>query len=79
MSAFGEQVELLTRQEALQKELETVGEDMDAMTRILDELDSLNTKVGADCKRHTLGTFAAQHARPWSHCFPVHVISTDGL
>lgn len=48
MSAFGEQVELLTRQEALQKELETVGEDMDAMTRILDELDSLNTKVGAD-------------------------------
>ena len=46
MSAFGEQVELLTRQEALQKELETVGEDMEAMTRILDELDSLNTKVG---------------------------------
>jgi hypothetical protein len=39
-------VELLTRQEALQKELETVGEDMDAMTRILDELDSLNSKVG---------------------------------
>ena len=47
MSAFGEQVELLARQEALQKELEAVGEDMEAMTRILDELDSLNTKVGA--------------------------------
>jgi hypothetical protein len=48
MSAFGEQVELLSRQEALQKELETVGEDMEAMTRILDELDSLNTKVVPD-------------------------------
>ena len=48
MSALGEQVELLARQEALQKELEAVGEDMDAMTRILDELDSLNSKVGGD-------------------------------
>lgn len=47
MSAYGEQVELLGRQEALQKELENVGEDMEAMSRILDELDSLNTKVGA--------------------------------
>ncbi len=46
MSAFGEQVELLARQEALQQELEACGEDMDRMTRVLDELDGLNTKVG---------------------------------
>lgn len=57
MSAFGEQVELLVRQEALQKELEGVGEDMAAMTRILDELDSLNTKVGV---------FPAARAQPAS-------------
>lgn len=51
LSAFGEQVELLARQEALQKELEAVGEDMEAMTRILDELDSLNSKVGTGTNR----------------------------
>ena len=61
LSAFGEQVELLARQEALQKELEAVGEDMEAMTRILDELDSLNSKVGHWSKHVVRPPHAAAH------------------
>lgn len=45
MSAYGESVELLARQEAIQKELETCGEDMDKMSALVDELDSLSTKA----------------------------------
>lgn len=45
MSAFGEQVQLMARQEEIQVALETVGHDMTEMTKLLDELDSINSKV----------------------------------
>ncbi len=45
MSAFGEQVQLLAKQEALQKELEECSEDMERMTQVLDELDRLTNKA----------------------------------
>jgi hypothetical protein len=66
MSAFGEQVELLTRQEALQKQLESVGEDMEAMTRILDELDSLNSKVGGRRTMCAPSTLRIHHDPYWA-------------
>ena len=40
MSAYGEQVRLLQRQEEIQKELEDCGEDMDHMAELLDELQA---------------------------------------
>lgn len=40
MSAYGEQVQLLQRQEQIQKELEDCGEDMDRMSDLLDELQA---------------------------------------
>lgn len=40
MSAYGEQVRLLQRQEEIQKELEDCGEDMDRMSELLDELQA---------------------------------------
>ena len=52
MSAFGEQVELVARQEQIQKELETCGDDMDRMSALVDELDSLSNRVGG--QRHRL-------------------------
>lgn len=45
MSAFGEQVALMARQEEIQVALETVGEDMTKMTELLDELDVINNKA----------------------------------
>lgn len=45
MSAFGEQVQLMARQEEIQVALESVGDDMTEMTKLLDELDSINNKV----------------------------------
>jgi hypothetical protein len=40
MSAYGEQVQLLQRQEQIQRELEDCGEDMDRMAELLDELQA---------------------------------------
>lgn len=39
MSAYGEQLAVLQRQEGIQKELEECGEDMDRMSALLDELE----------------------------------------
>ncbi len=44
MSAYGEQLTLLQRQEDVQKELEECGEDMERMSAVLDELQELNSK-----------------------------------
>jgi hypothetical protein len=38
MSAYGEQLSLMQRQDQIQKELEECGEDMDRMSALLDEL-----------------------------------------
>ena len=46
MSAFDEQMVVLRRQEEIQKELEACGEDMEKMSLILDELDTLSQQVG---------------------------------
>lgn len=43
-SAFGDLVKNMNRQEELQKQLEEVGEDMDRMSKILDELQILNNQ-----------------------------------
>ena len=52
MSAYGEQVELIARQEQIQKELEDCGEDMDRMADLLDELQELNSQAAdLDVKR----------------------------
>ena len=52
MSAYGEQVQLLTRQEEIQKGLEECGEDMERMSELLDELQELNSKAAdLDVKR----------------------------
>ena len=52
MSAYGEQVELIARQEQIQKELEDCGEDMDKMADLLDELQELTSKAAdLDVKR----------------------------
>ena len=40
MSTYGEQVQLLQRQEEIQTELEDCGEDMDRMAELLDELQA---------------------------------------
>lgn len=45
MSAFGEQVKLQRRQEALQTELEQCGDDMDKMAALLDEMEELNSNA----------------------------------
>jgi len=45
MSAYGEQVELIARQEQIQVELEGCGDDMDKMSELLDELQELSTKA----------------------------------
>ncbi|KAL4439755.1 hypothetical protein ABPG75_002756 [Micractinium tetrahymenae] len=44
MSAFGDQVTTMKRQEEIQKELEAVGEDMDRMGELLDELQELTNQ-----------------------------------
>lgn len=44
MSAFGEQVEFLKRQEEIQHALEKCGEDMEAMAQLLDDLSELQSK-----------------------------------
>eukprot|EP00887_Chlorella_sp_A99_P000425 scaffold17.g425.t1 len=44
MSAFGEQVEFLIRQEEIQHALEKCGEDMEAMAQLLDDLSELQSK-----------------------------------
>lgn len=41
MSAYGEQLAVLKRQEAIQTELEACGEDMERMSALLDELQEL--------------------------------------
>ena len=52
MSAYGKQVELIARQEQIQKELEDCGEDMDRMADLLDELQELNSQAAdLDVKR----------------------------
>ena len=52
MSAYGEQVELIARQEQIQSELEDCGEDMDRMADLLDELQELNSQAAdLDVKR----------------------------
>ena len=52
MSACGEQVELIARQEQIQKALEDCGEDMDRMADLLDELQELNSQAAdLDVKR----------------------------
>lgn len=52
MSAYGEQVQLLTRQEEIQTGLEECGEDMERMSELLDELQELNSKAAdLDVKR----------------------------
>lgn len=38
-------VQVVKRQEAISRELESAGEDMDRMQALLDELDRLNRKV----------------------------------
>lgn len=48
MLAFNEQLVVLRRQEEIQAELEACGEDMEAMSAILDELDTLSQQVAAD-------------------------------
>ncbi|KAK9842531.1 hypothetical protein WJX81_004688 [Elliptochloris bilobata] len=47
LSAYGEQVEVVQRQEAIQRELEDCGEDMERMSALLDELQEVNAR-GAD-------------------------------
>lgn len=39
------QVRVMKRQEAISREMESAGEDMDRMQALLDELDKLNAKV----------------------------------
>lgn len=45
MSAFTDQMNLLKRQEEIQVALENVGEDMDAMSLLLDELAVITEQV----------------------------------
>lgn len=40
LSAYGEQVAVAARQEAIQQELEACGEDMEKMAALLDELQA---------------------------------------
>ena len=40
LSAYGEQLAVAARTEAIQRELETVGEDMEKMSALLDELQA---------------------------------------
>ena len=40
MSAYGEQLAVLSRQDGIQKELEDCGEDMERMSQLLDELQA---------------------------------------
>lgn len=51
MSAFDEQLVVIRRQEEIQKELEECGEDMEKMSAILDELDTLSQQVDATPSR----------------------------
>ena len=44
-SAFGDQMQVMQRQDELQTELEQCGEDMDRMGKILDELSELQNKA----------------------------------
>ena len=44
-SALGDQLQLIRRQEEIQKELESVGEDMEAMAVLLDELNELTNRA----------------------------------
>ena len=45
MSVYGEQAKISARMDAIQKELESCTEDMDRMTQLLDELDTLQNKA----------------------------------
>lgn len=38
--------QIVKRQEAISRDLENVGDDMERMQALLDELDKLNNKVG---------------------------------
>ena len=45
MSAFSDQLDIMKRQEAVQKGLEECGDDMDKMGKLLDELNELTSKA----------------------------------
>ena len=45
MSAFSDQLDIMKRQEAVQKGLEECGDDMDKMGKLLDELNDLTSKA----------------------------------
>ena len=45
MSAYEEQLVVVRRQEAIQNELESCGEDMDRMSALLDELQDLSGRA----------------------------------
>ena len=47
MSAYGEQLAVLSRQDGIQKDLEECGEDMERMSQLLDELQVGHLPVGA--------------------------------
>lgn len=52
MSAYGEQVGLLQRQEEIQVALEGVGDDMARMSDLVDELDAISNQACASRRCH---------------------------